>query len=200
MQILVHGVWKIACCLENGGSMLVGSLCVFLRLALNQGQHPWESNPEGVIRSCRSSVENREGKCTCGFSIACLPLVQALTKGERVIRKSSGWGISVVQSLFVFFFLLFSHSFIPFMGRLVMGFFVMSCLLQCSVDFKSVFSYTLCTHFFSLCVKTPIPLAELVLVLYLAGRCEGFLPFFVAKANLSDTLAEARKQLLVFHL
>lgn len=104
MQILVHGVWKIACCLENGRSMLVGSLCVFLRLALNQGQHPWESNPEGVIRSCRSSVENREGKCACGFSIACLLLVQALTKGERVIWKSSRWGVSVVQSLFVFFF------------------------------------------------------------------------------------------------
>lgn len=61
--------------------MLIASLCVLLRLELNQGQHPWDSNPAGVIRSCHSSVENREGKCTCGCSVACLPLVQALTGG-----------------------------------------------------------------------------------------------------------------------
>lgn len=135
MQILVLGVWKTVCCLENGGSMLVTSLCVLLRLVLNQGQHPWESNSEGVIWSCcHSSVENGEGKCTCGFSVACLPLVQAFTKGERVIRKSSGWGVSVLQSRLVFF-LLFFHSFIPFMGRLVVGFFVMSCLF--SVQYTS---------------------------------------------------------------
>lgn len=63
MQVLVLGVWKIVCWLENGGSVLVASLYVLLRLALNQGQHPWESNPEGVIRSCcHSSVMNGEGK------------------------------------------------------------------------------------------------------------------------------------------
>ena len=71
MQILAHGLWKIICCLENGGSTLVASLCVPLRLALNQGQHPWESSPGGVIWSCcHSTVANGEGKCTGGFEIA----------------------------------------------------------------------------------------------------------------------------------
>ena len=139
--------------------MLVASLCVLLRLALNRGQHPWESNPEGVIRSCcNSSVENEEGKCICGFSIVCLPLAQALTKGEGVIRKSSGWGTSVVQSLFVFF-LPFSRSFIPFMGRLVMGFFcdelpikvftLLKLLVKCT-DFMHV----VCTLFQIMCKNT----------------------------------------------
>lgn len=54
------------------------------------------------------------------------------------------------------------------------------------------------TLFQSMC-KT-ILLAERALGLYLAACCEGFLPLFVAEANLSDILAEARKQLLVFHL
>lgn len=61
--------------------MLVASPCVLLRLELNQGQNPWNSSPAGVIRSCHSSVENGEGKCTCGCSGACLPSVRALTGG-----------------------------------------------------------------------------------------------------------------------
>jgi len=58
----------------------------------------------------------------------------------------------------------------------------------------------LCTHSFNLYVKTPVLLAEPILVLYLLVHSEASLPLFVAKANLSVTLAEAGKQLLVFHL
>lgn len=97
--------------------------------------------------------------------------------------------------------LLWFHS---LYGKTGYNFFVMSCLLQCSVhltnNFRSGISCMLCTQSFNLCVKTPILLAELVLVLYLVACCEGFLPFFVAKANLSDTLAEVWKQMLVFPL
>lgn len=161
MQILVLGVWKTVCCLENGSSMLVASLCVLFRLALNQGQHPWESNPEGVT----------------GVVVA---LLSRMGKGNKC-------------------------SFIPFMGRLVM-FFGVFCdeLPYCSVQHTPPITLKVWlparVHFSNLCVRTSILLAELVLVLYLVARCEGFLPLFVAKANLSDTLAEARKQLLVFHL
>lgn len=90
------------------------------------------------------------------------------------------------------------------MGRLVMvwGVFVMICLFQRSMHltrhFKSVFLCMLCTHSFNLCVETPILLAELALRLYSVACCKGFLPFFAAKADLSDIFAEARKQLLVF--
>lgn len=95
---------------------------------LNQGQHPWESNPKGVILGCcRSSLSNEEGKCTF------LPLVQALTEEEYVSRKSSGLGVSVVPSNF--FFPVFPLL-CTFYGKSGYVFYVVSHLLKCSIPWK----------------------------------------------------------------
>lgn len=120
-------VWKIVCSLENGGFCAFSSSLILP--VLNQGQHPWEPKPKGVILGCcYSSLRNEEGKCTF------LPLVQTLTEEESVSRKSSGSGASVVPS--IFFFFMFSHCFVLFMGSLVTVFFVMSHLLKCSIPWK----------------------------------------------------------------
>lgn len=137
-------------------------LSVLLRLELNQGQNPWDSNPAGVIRSCHSSVENGEGKCTCGSSVACLSSVQALTGGWGVIWKSRGWGISVLKS-FCLFLLCSPNSFNSLYGkagyvhRFIWGVLVIRHLLKCSVhlsnDFTNVISCMLCTQSSNLRVR-----------------------------------------------
>lgn len=75
-------VWKTVCSLENGGFSAFSSSLILP--VLNEGQHPRESSPKGVILGyCHSSLRNGEEKCT-------LPVVQALTEEEGVSRKSSG--------------------------------------------------------------------------------------------------------------
>lgn len=139
-------VWKIVCSLENGGFSAFSSSLILP--VLNQGQHPWEPKPKGVILGCcYSSLRNEEGKCTF------LPLVQTLTEEEWVSRKSSGLGISVVPS--IFFFLCFP-TVLFFLWEVWLRFFCDEPPIKVFNTLESVTACMLCPCCSNFCVKTPV--------------------------------------------